>query len=184
MVDFYSTYVNTFASQFIYSLPKIYSSLHFYPSKRKKRFACASCPSRIEKKQKKRSTMSYDDSGPVINQLNPAHQWNDDCKLSLNNLPKNDRNIASGDGWMPSAPSPGLVLFNSEEQSDLIFIVTMDSNPEKNDLKFPGHSFIIRESSPIFNDIIHEINQRQSNSDQKPIINIQCRPETLHMLMR
>lgn len=94
-----------------------------------------------------------------------------------------------GDGWSPSAPSPGLVLFNSEEQSDLIFIVTMDSSnhrPDRDDLKFPAHSFIIKESSPIFKEIIHELNQRQSNqnSDQKPIINIQCRPETLHMLMR
>ncbi|XP_074605389.1 BTB/POZ domain-containing protein 6-like [Brevipalpus obovatus] len=93
-----------------------------------------------------------------------------------------------GDGWSPSAPSPGLVLFNSEEQSDLIFIVTMDSSnhrPDRDDLKFPAHSFIIKESSPIFKEIIHQLNQRQSNqnSDQKPIINIQCRPETLHMLM-
>lgn len=110
----------------------------------------------------------------IINNLN--------CNVDLN---ENHVNNWSSEAGAPSAPSPGLVLFNSEDQSDLIFIVTMDSAEDEDNLKFPGHSFIIKDSSPIFKDIVYQIDQLQrSSSDRKPIINIQCRPETLHNLMR
>lgn len=182
MFDFHSKPRNAFASKFTHSLPKIYPSLQFASEYSDSKGSV--CRESIHFSGEDNVTMNFDNSGPVINESNPSIGWNTDSGLSFDSSLKKDYSLTYGDGWMPSAPSPGLVLFNSEEQSDLIFIVTMDSNHDKDDLKFPGHSFIIKDSSPIFKDIIHELNQRQNNSDQKPIINIQCRPETLHMLMR
>ncbi|XP_015782913.1 uncharacterized protein LOC107360710 isoform X2 [Tetranychus urticae] len=121
-----------------------------------------------------------------LDSSSPLNQPSQDRSITINNFNNTDSNYNEITDWWseaPSAPSPGLVLFNSEEQSDLIFIVTMDDR-EDDGLKFPGHSFIIKDSSPIFQDIVNQIGQRQkSPSDSKPIINIQCRPETLHNLM-
>ena len=87
----------------------------------------------------------------------------------------------------PSAPSPGLVLFNNEEESDIVFIVSQDLNSNKEKWRFPSHSFIIKDSSPIFQTILQQLHEKgmySTDANNKPIINIQCRPEIFQMLMR
>ncbi|XP_074604436.1 BTB/POZ domain-containing protein 6-like [Brevipalpus obovatus] len=83
----------------------------------------------------------------------------------------------------PSAPSAGLTLFNSEDQSDLIFIVTVDPNGSEEKWRFPAHSFIIQQSSPLFHQLITRIDQHITHENGKPIVNIQCQPEIFYMLM-
>lgn len=51
-------------------------------------------------------------------------------------------------GDAPSAPAPGLVLYNSEEQSDLIFNVGPSNDGEV--WRIPAHSFVIACASPVF----------------------------------
>jgi len=87
----------------------------------------------------------------------------------------------------PSAPSPGLVLFNNEEESDIIFIVTKDINSNQDKWRFPAHSFIMKDASPVFQTIIQLVNQEPAfptDSNNKPLINLQCPPEIFHMMMR
>lgn len=63
----------------------------------------------------------------------------------------------------PSAPSPGLVLFNTEDQSDISFIVgTSDTDT----WRFPAHSFVLSDSSPVFANIISTLNNHRSVNDQ------------------
>lgn len=90
---------------------------------------------------------------------------------------------------LPSAPSPGLILFNCEDQSDIIFSVTL--NPpinqedglkcDSNKWRFPAHSFIIQESSPFFASLVQQLKNEKKS---KPIVNINCQPELFHLLMR
>ena len=88
---------------------------------------------------------------------------------------KNDRTLVG-----PSAPSPGLVLFNTEDQSDIVFNVgTSDGET----WRFPAHSFIVGDASPVFEHIINS--QRQANlNGSKPEIFVHCQPETFHAMLR
>ncbi|XP_015783330.1 BTB/POZ domain-containing protein 6-like [Tetranychus urticae] len=93
------------------------------------------------------------------------------------------------DSELPSAPSPGLILFNSEDQSDLVFIVTLDPvggfSSFQDKWRFPAHSFIIRESSPFFQSLVKQLdsNKNWKLPEVKPIVNIQCQPEIFHSVM-
>lgn len=55
-------------------------------------------------------------------------------------------------GGVPSAPAPGLVLFNSEEQSDIIFNV---GTSDEEIWRIPAHSFVVASASPVFAKLVH-----------------------------
>lgn len=90
----------------------------------------------------------------------------------------------------PSAPTPGMVLFKREEQSDIVFIVgTTDSET----WRFPAHSFVLSDSSPVFANIINTLNNQSiNNRDSDGLkegsngneIMIHCRPEIFNIMLR
>lgn len=84
----------------------------------------------------------------------------------------------------PSAPSAGLTLFNSEEQSDVIFLVSSDSTIKTDKWRFPAHSFIIRESCPLLHNFITCPENFSGYTDSKPTIYIQCKPDIFYLMMR
>ncbi|KAI1303102.1 BTB/POZ domain-containing protein 6 [Halotydeus destructor] len=89
---------------------------------------------------------------------------------------------------IPSAPSPGLVLFNTEEQSDIVFNVGTDQDVlggGKSVWRFPAHSFILAEASPVFADIIRTQLDHYGSmmSGNKPEIFIHCQPEIFHIVL-
>lgn len=93
---------------------------------------------------------------------------------------------SSGGASMPSAPDPGLVLFNTEEQSDIIFNVGIDEST----WRFPAHSFIVAEASDVFMSIVNShrdhlnSNMINSSSEKKPEIHVHCQPEIFHLMLR
>lgn len=91
-------------------------------------------------------------------------------------------------GELPSAPSPGLVLYNTEEQSDIVFTVGADAEAfaSQSAWRFPAHSFIVAEASPVFAEIIRTQLDlyRLAVPGSKPEICIQCPPEIFHILLR
>ncbi|KAI1303103.1 BTB/POZ domain-containing protein 6 [Halotydeus destructor] len=87
---------------------------------------------------------------------------------------------------LPSAPSPGLVLFNTEEQSDMIFNVGLDEEDMSSQhvWRFPVHSFVIADASPVFADVIRtQLDHYGSMGDTKPEIFIQCQPEIFQIVL-
>ena len=109
------------------------------------------------------------------------------------------------DSSVPSAPSPGLVLFNSEEHSDIVFNVGVAN---ESTWRFPAHSFIVAEASPVFESIVNsqrdQINSystrrsltpngqhlqptmtgEKEDEMMKPEIFVHCQPEIFHLMMR
>lgn len=88
---------------------------------------------------------------------------------------------------LPSAPSPGLVLFNTEEQSDIVFTVGIDQEAINTHTawRFPAHSFIVAEASPIFAEMIRtQVDPYRGIPGVKPEIRIHCPPEIFHILLR
>lgn len=83
---------------------------------------------------------------------------------------------------LPSAPSPGSVFFNSEHQSDVVFMV---GNPP-NVWRFPAHSFILEPAIPIFRDVFAKDNLPQSEeSEECWIIDINdVSPDVFQYLLR
>lgn len=83
----------------------------------------------------------------------------------------------------PSAPSHSSLLFNNEEQSDLVFLVGMD---ETNVWRFPVHSCVIQEASPLFKDIVcAENSDNNNNLIDKPQVKINwCDPDTFHIILK
>ncbi|CAG2107514.1 unnamed protein product, partial [Medioppia subpectinata] len=82
----------------------------------------------------------------------------------------------------PSAPSPGLVLFNSEEQSDIVFLVGED---EANIWRFPAHSFIVENASPIFKAIVDSTDRSSAAVDRQITKKINyCKPEIFRIILR
>jgi hypothetical protein len=88
-----------------------------------------------------------------------------------------------GDSHLPSAPSPGLLLFNSEEQSDMIFNVGVDPTDM---WRIPAHSFVVHGASPVFQAIIDSRHNSLGNNfgDKKPEIQIYCQPELFQAMLR
>lgn len=94
-------------------------------------------------------------------------------------------------GDVPSAPAPGLVLFNSEEQSDLIFNV---GTSQGEIWRIPAHSFVLASSSPVFAKLVEsggkEIAINANPEDFQVILSFiykkevafQCVPSTLRLL--
>lgn len=97
-------------------------------------------------------------------------------------------NVDHGALQQPSAPSPGLVLFNCEEQSDIIFNVGIDQDVinGKTCWRFPAHSFIVAEASSVFAAVIRtQLDQYGIiMSGNKPEIFIHCQPEIFHIMLR
>lgn len=82
---------------------------------------------------------------------------------------------------LPSAPSPGLVLFNNEEQSDMVFLV----GKEENKLwRFPAHSFILEDSSPFFKALATARKEKAANNERTEIRVNWCEPETFHAILK
>jgi len=90
-------------------------------------------------------------------------------------------NSLSRHGNVPSAPSPGLVLFNNEEQADLIFSVGLDSKG-KDGWRIPAHSFVVSGASPVFRGIIEKYAGSYS-VEKKPEITVFCQPELFHYML-
>ena len=82
---------------------------------------------------------------------------------------------------LPSAPSPGLVLFNNEEQSDLIFLVGKD---EKNPWRFPAHSFILEDASSFFKAIASANREKFLGNEATEIRVNWCEPETFEAILK
>ena len=80
----------------------------------------------------------------------------------------------------PTAPPSGLVLFNTEEQSDLVFLV---GNSSEKMWRFPAHTFIVKEASPVFKWLVESQNNNKENSKIQCCITC-CQPETFHIIMR
>ncbi|RWS12858.1 BTB/POZ domain-containing protein 2-like protein [Dinothrombium tinctorium] len=86
-------------------------------------------------------------------------------------------------GPLPSAPTPGLVLFNSEEQSDIVFNISSDPNGSEG-WRFPAHSFIIENASSALKQIIEKKRQQISTTDApRPEIFVRCKPEIFILMM-
>ncbi|XP_022252307.1 BTB/POZ domain-containing protein 2-like isoform X2 [Limulus polyphemus] len=64
--------------------------------------------------------------------------------------PSDITKIQTDDSALPTAPTPGQVLYNSEEQHDVIFMVGKGENI----WRFPCHSFILRDASPAFQSLL------------------------------
>ncbi|KAJ6221627.1 hypothetical protein RDWZM_000172 [Blomia tropicalis] len=76
---------------------------------------------------------------------------------------------------IPSAPSPGLVLFNNEEQSDLVFLVGKE---EQKLWRFPAHSFLLKDVSPFFKAI------SSAAKEQREIRVNWVEPDTFHIILK
>lgn len=84
----------------------------------------------------------------------------------------------------PSAPSPGLVLFKREEQSDIVFIV---GTTESEIWRFPAHSFVVAETSSVFANIVSSLNNSNNNGENGSSNNeifVHCDPEIFHIMLR
>ena len=99
---------------------------------------------------------------------------------------KTDKNVNRTEE--PSAPSPGLVLFNTEDQSDIVFNVGIDQDVAtgQGGWRFPAHSFIVVEASPVFATIIKTQldHHEEMMTGNKPEIYIHCQPEIFHIMLR
>ncbi|CAG2176612.1 unnamed protein product [Oppiella nova] len=80
----------------------------------------------------------------------------------------------------PSAPSPGLVLFNSEEQSDIVFMVGNEGEPS---WRIPAHSFIVENASPVFKAIVDTTDRTGQQQTTIRQINY-CKPEVFRIILR
>lgn len=91
--------------------------------------------------------------------------------------------MSIGSPELPSAPSPGLVLFNTEEQSDIVFNVGVDQEGGHGSVwRFPAHIFIVAEASPVLATLIqHELD---AHPGRKPEIPIHCQPEIFQIMLR
>ena len=95
-------------------------------------------------------------------------------KMSLNELQNSSIEL-------PSAPSVGLVLFNNEEQSDIIFLVGKD---DTNLWRFPAHSFILEDASPFFKAILTARHSQNENKDNREIRINWCEHESFHVILK
>lgn len=102
-------------------------------------------------------------------------------RWSSNNIRHNNSCITRQDRKRdsPSAPSPGLVLFNSEEEADIIFNVAVDY--PKDVWRIPAHSFILSGSSPVFRSLV---NLPMDKTSTKQEINVFCQPELFYSMLR
>ncbi|CAG2111666.1 unnamed protein product, partial [Medioppia subpectinata] len=124
---------------------------------------CISCNKKRKAKSSPKSRVHYLSVNSPSPQLT-ASSSNSSTSSSSSSPPTNSSSVSSTPSLpmapnessvvvthQPSAPSPGLVLFNSEEQSDIVFLVGED---EANIWRFPAHSFIVENASPIFKAIV------------------------------
>jgi len=84
----------------------------------------------------------------------------------------------------PSAPHAGPLLFNSENESDLIFSVSSSLTEER--WRFPAHSVILGTSSPVFQTLVNSnktIMKELAEQNRKPEIYVQCPPEIFHLVL-
>ncbi|XP_076311019.1 BTB/POZ domain-containing protein 2-like [Tachypleus tridentatus] len=79
---------------------------------------------------------------------------------------------------LPSAPSPGQVLYNSEDHCDVILLVGQGEKC----WRFPGHSFILRSASPVFQSLLAcEV----TNEDSVTVLRIEnVEPHIFEILLR
>lgn len=88
----------------------------------------------------------------------------------------------------PSAPQAGPLLFNSENESDLVFSVSSSLTEER--WRFPAHSVILSTSSPVFQKLTSVVNSNKTimkelaEQNRKPEIYVQCPPEIFHLVLR
>ncbi|XP_013786433.1 BTB/POZ domain-containing protein 6-like [Limulus polyphemus] len=79
---------------------------------------------------------------------------------------------------LPSAPSPGQVLYNSEDHCDVILLVGQGEKC----WRFPGHSFILCSASPVFQSLLA---REVTNGDSVSILKIEdVEPCIFEILLR
>ena len=82
---------------------------------------------------------------------------------------------------LPSAPSLGYILFNNEEQADVIFLV---GTHKDNIWRFPAHCEIIKNSSSFFNAVSVTIEREKRNNNLLEIPINWCEPEIFQMILK
>jgi hypothetical protein len=102
--------------------------------------------------------------------------------MTISRSSRNSSPITGKSADEPSAPSPGLLLFNSEELSDIVFIVGMDANT----WRIPAHSFVVSGASRVFEEIIasRKIGNVDQSNDKKPEVAVYCQPDVFHAMLR
>lgn len=102
--------------------------------------------------------------------------------MTISNNSRNSSPAPGKQNDLPSAPSPGLLLFNSEELSDIVFNVGIDANA----WRIPAHSFVVSGASRVFEEIIasKKIDQFDYSTDKKPEVGVYCQPDVFHAMLR
>ncbi|XP_076333753.1 BTB/POZ domain-containing protein 6-A-like isoform X2 [Tachypleus tridentatus] len=86
--------------------------------------------------------------------------------------------IQNDSSILPSAPTPGQMLYNSEEHHDVIFMVGKGENI----WRFPCHSFILYEASPAFQSLLF---WEVANRDNVRTLTVEdVEPEVFEKLLR
>lgn len=118
-------------------------------------------------------------SSPVPGEANTNYELQAD-KMSLleANTHTPDSQQADSKVDLPSAPSPGLVLYNNEEQADLAFLVGQNDSQL---WRFPAHSFILEDASSFFKAIATTV---KDNSETKEIRINWCEHDIFDMILK
>lgn len=99
-------------------------------------------------------------------------------KADPNKLPIDEMSLdESAKATGPSAPCLGLVLYNNEEQADVVFLVGPDHKP----WRFPAHSVILLEASSFFKDLLSHCDP---NNNQRNIQIDWCDPTSFEAVLK
>lgn len=118
-------------------------------------------------------------SSPVPGEASSNYEVQID-KMSLfeGNTPSPDSQLSDSKADLPSAPSPGLVLYNNEEQADLVFLVGQNDNKL---WRFPAHSFILEDASSFFKALATTV---KDNTETKEIRINWCEHDIFDMILK
>ena len=140
----------------------------------------APSPSRLSPAPSVRNVLnlsnSRSDSGSGSSPL-PPEDLAQDINLSEMNLC--DSGISDQDDDSPSAPSPGLLFYNNEDNADIVFLVGAD---DQNPWRIPAHSVVLESTySDFFTSIA--ANAIQTTNPFEVRINY-CDPETFEAVIK
>lgn len=118
-------------------------------------------------------------SSPVPGEASTNYEVQTD-KMSLfeANTPAPDSQQSDSKLDLPSAPSPGLVLYNNEEQADLAFLVGQNDSQL---WRFPAHSFILEDASSFFKALATTV---KDNTETKEIRINWCEHDIFDMILK
>lgn len=119
---------------------------------------------------------------PVPGDATPNYELQID-KISLfeASTPTADSQQSDSKMDVPSAPSPGLVLYNNEEQADLAFLVGQNDSKL---WRFPAHSFILEDASSFFKALAMTVKDKNSNAETKEIRINWCEHDIFDIILK